>query len=466
MARGATEPGYFRVMDPDALRAAAALCRMVESPDLLAWLELRRDTSASEARAALEQRRRRMQSLQANPKHRDSARFLIKNYRRIEAVLADVPSYLEAITAARASSQLPLLELVIDGVLADGVVTPEEAAFVRDQAMRLGIAPELYERVLLERCEARGVPLPEASAAASTLPPHLVLEATTSNFRLPLRTLAVAHRAAGTGWWDDAFTRLLLTLVPKQTERLVDLSCGLAWAALALLPARPQAEYLGVDPDEMHVSVARRNLEQAKLSMRARVHRADPGDLPLPDAAVDCVISVMSLQAVADTRPLFGQARRILKPGGRFVAVEPDCLAQQFWFDGPQTALNAAYRTLVGRVDEILQDAARVEAPLGRSGLAVGPTLPARMRAAGLSPDTVVVHPVQVAQQSTVAAFARRLRKRIEAMRDAGSLTEDDPAVIDAYDAVAEMEQAHLPGSAVGTGVHLLPLFAVVGFAD
>ncbi|MEZ4236634.1 MAG: class I SAM-dependent methyltransferase [Myxococcota bacterium] len=451
-------------MDPDALRAAAALCRMVDAPDLLAWLELPPEVDGDHARAALEQRRRRMQSMQANPKFKDSARFLIKNYRRIEAVLADVGAYLEALAAERASSQVPLLELVIDGVLADGVITPEEAAFVRDQAMRLGIAENLYERILRERCEARGVPLPEGPYAP-TLPPHLVLEATTGNFRLPLRTLSVAHRATGTGWWDDAFTRLLLLQVPKETERLVDLSAGVAWAALALLPARPAAEYLGVDEDDMHVRVARRNLEQAGLAARARVHKADPDALPLPDGAVDCVISVMSLQGVPDTRPRFQQARRILRPGGRFVAVEPDCLAQTFWLDRPLPEVDATFRELAVRVDEVLQDASRADHPLGHGGIAIGPTLPARMRAAGLSPDTVVIHPVQVAQQSTASGFARRLRRRIDALRETAGLAETDTAVLAAHDAVNRAEAAHGEGN-VGTGVHLLPLFAVVGFAD
>ena len=450
-------------MDPEALQAAAELCRLVDAPDLLAWLDLPRDASNAEARSALDRRRKRLQSMQGNPKYRDSARFLIKNFRRIEVLFEDVAGYLEATAAAAAESQLPLLELVIDGVLADGVVTPNEVAFVREQAARLGIASELFERMLRERCEARGIPLPDPPPVP--VPAKATVGPTTGNFRLPMRTLQVAHRAAGTGWWDDDFTAALLRVVPEDTERLVDLSCGLAWSALALLPARPQLEYLGIDPDEMHVKVARRNLGQAELSSRARIHCADPTRLPLPDDAVDAVICIMSLQAVPDTRPLFQQAARILRPGGRFVTVEPDCMGQQFWFDGNLPTFDDAFRNLCARVDAILRDGSPADDPLGRNGLSIGPTLAARMRAVSLATENARIHPIQVSQASTAAAFGRRLRRRVDAMQNAGALPDDDPSVVGARDAIAAFERVH-PRQAVGMGVHLLPLFVVVGFAS
>ncbi|MEQ1505477.1 MAG: methyltransferase domain-containing protein, partial [Myxococcota bacterium] len=439
-------------MDPTSLETAAALCRLVDAPDLLRWLGLGPDASSSEAQLALERQRKRMQSMQGNPKFRALATFLIKNHRKLDDVLADVPAYLDALATVQQSTQMPLLELAIDGVLADGVLTDEEAVFVRDQAMKLGIAVDQYERVLRERCEARGVPMPVMSR--STTPgPASTGGPTTGTFRVPLRTLQVAHRAAGAGWWDDAFTRLLCAQVPDEAVRVVDLACGLGWAALALLPARAGLEYLGIDPNELHVDVARRNLAQAGLAQRAMVHRYDPANLPLPDGSVDVVLSIMSLQSVPDTRPLFRHAARVLRAGGRFVVVEPDCFGQQFWFDGNLPAFDAAFRALCERVDERVREAFQVDDPLGRPGLSLGPVLGARMRAAGLDPQLVTIHPVQVAQQCTFPAFARRLRKRVESMRDAGQLTDDDPAVNDAFVALGAAEAGH-DELRVGTGVH------------
>lgn len=452
-------------MDHAALDAASELCRMVETPDLLTWLGLGADASAVDARAALDRQRKRLQSMQGNPKYRAVATFLIKNFRRIEEVLGDLPAYLDGVAAEQTTTQLPLLELAIDGVLADGVLTAEEAVFVRDQAMKLGIAYEVFERVLRDRCEARGVQYPDNPGKPASLPPHAIMGVNTTNFRFPRRTLQSAHRAAGTGWWDDAFTRHLLQQVPGDAKRLLDLSCGLGWAALSLMPGRPQLEYLGIDPNELHVDVARRNLAQAGLGDRAMVQRADPSDLPLPDDQVDVVTCIMSLQTVADTRPLFRQAARILHSGGRFVVVEPDCLGQRFWFDGQLPAVDDAFRALCARVDQLLQDASPVGDPLGRPGIALGPLLPARMRAAGLDPASITVHPVQVAQHCTRPAFVRRLRKRVDAMREAGGLVHDDPALVHAWDVLDAMERER-PGAEVGSGVHLLPLFVVVGFRD
>ena len=114
----------------------------------------------------------------------------------------------QALADERTSSQIPLLELAIDGVLADGVLTPEEASFVRDQALRLGIAEELFNKILRERCQALGVAIPEAQSPP-TIPPYVSMGVSTNSLRVPMRTLHLAHRTAGTGWWDDEFTRLL-----------------------------------------------------------------------------------------------------------------------------------------------------------------------------------------------------------------------------------------------------------------
>ena len=76
-------------MDSDALSAAADLCRLVDAPDLLAWLGVDKDTPPQEVKIALDRQRKRMQSMQGNPKFKDTATFLLKNFRKIEEALAD-----------------------------------------------------------------------------------------------------------------------------------------------------------------------------------------------------------------------------------------------------------------------------------------------------------------------------------------------------------------------------------------
>lgn len=447
-------------MDPEALDAAALLCKLAGAPDLLSWLGLPPTAAPAEARAALEASRKRMQAMQGNPKFKEVAKHVIKTYRKLDDLLADPAAYLATVHADRASSQLPLLESAIDAVLADGIITAEEEAHVREAAMKLGFAEEVYEKVLAERCAARGVTLPQARQGGQ----RAVAVATVSNtgqFRID-RNLRAAHRTAGTGWWDDAFTKMLLQHVPHETRRVVDLACGLGWAAMALLPERPQFEYLGIDKNQVQVDMARKNLQAVGLGDRTIVQAMDATKLAVPPDAVDLVLCIMSLQNFKDTRPIFAEAARILRPGGRFLVVEPDSLGQQFWFDRALVGFNDLFQELCERVDEVLRDASGVSDPRGQPGIAIGPQLGGRLAAVGLEPEDIHVHALQVAQRTPFPAFARRLRKRIDAMAEAGNLGPDDAAVRTVLRSLDALEREH-SDTHVGTGVHVLPLFAVAG---
>jgi SAM-dependent methyltransferase len=448
-------------MDPEALDAAALLCKLAGAPDLLSWLGLPPTAAPPDARAALEASRKRMQAMQGNPKFKELAKHVIKTYRKLDELLADPAAYLATVHADRASTQLPLLESAIDAVLADGVITAEEEAHVREAAMRLGFAEEVYERVLADRCARKGVTVPQArqggqrSAAVATVGPN------TGQFRID-RNLRAAHRTAGTGWWDDAFTKMLLQLVPHDTRRVVDLACGLGWAAMALLPERAQVEYLGLDQNQVQVDMARKNLQAVGLGDRTIVQVMDASKLAVPPNAVDLVLCVMSLQNFRDTRPVFAEAARILRPGGRFVVVEPDSLGQQFWFDRSLIGFNDLFQELCERVDEALRDGSGVTDPLGQPGIAIGPELGARLAAAGLEPEETHVHALQAAQRTPFPAFARRLRKRVDAMIEAGNLSAEDAAARTVLRALDSLERDR-DEARVGTGVHVLPLFAVAG---
>ncbi|MCB9700085.1 MAG: hypothetical protein H6738_25075, partial [Alphaproteobacteria bacterium] len=118
-------------MNTEALEAASLLCNLVNAPDLLTWLGVTESTPPADAKSALEKARKRMQSMQGNPKYKAASTHLIKSYRKLEELVADPAGYHAAVTGERVASQVPLLELAIDGVLADGVLTPDEEAFVR-----------------------------------------------------------------------------------------------------------------------------------------------------------------------------------------------------------------------------------------------------------------------------------------------------------------------------------------------
>src|SRR5688500_11967438 len=74
----------------------------------------------------------------------------------------------------------------------------------------------------------------------------------------------------------------------RQGERVLDLGCGTGNAALAA--ARLGADVVGVDPAARLLDVARARAAAEGLSARFEAGSADA--IPLPDAAVDVVVSV------------------------------------------------------------------------------------------------------------------------------------------------------------------------------
>jgi 2-polyprenyl-6-hydroxyphenyl methylase/3-demethylubiquinone-9 3-methyltransferase len=130
-------------------------------------------------------------------------------------------------------------------------------------------------------------------------------------------------------WWNGSqrFLRLLHNIVPARMrhfskvvgpwtgKRVLDLGCGGGFMAEAL--ARSGADTIGVDPSRLAVEAAR---EHARLENLAIDYRVGTGEhIPLPDAAVDCVVCVDVLEHVDSVDAVLSEITRVLKPGGLFL---------------------------------------------------------------------------------------------------------------------------------------------------
>lgn len=454
-------------MDPRHLELAAQFCEMVGFDDLFDFLGLDADVHPEQALAAVKKKRSFYQSMQANPKHRDKAKFYIKHYRALTAVAEEPKAHLAHQQRLRSAEKLPMLEMAIDSVLADGVFTPQEEAFIRESAANIGIDEETVDAILEERLAKSGATRAERGAAAGAPPvppPPPSLGSTTLKTVRPQVTTAEHHRKRrkhSEGWWTPRFTDLLLGVIPNGTSRMVDIACASAWSALALLPERPGMEYLGIDRESERIDIARRTIEASPLGKRVALMPGLPHELPLHDDSVDVVISVMALRYFYDTEPIFAEAHRVLKEGGRFVVVEPDGLSQMFYFDGHLNALNQAYQRFMRAADTAMGET-RTGPYIGRPGLAIGPELGARLRHAGFRPQKMAVHPIQGFRMEAVRDFAERVHRNIEAVsRRAGLEPGDEPVrqVVRALEDVASM----MDGDAAGYGGHLQPAFLAVG---
>jgi ubiquinone/menaquinone biosynthesis C-methylase UbiE/DnaJ-domain-containing protein 1 len=411
------------------LTAAAQFCARAEAADLFEFLGLPKTAAVDEALGALSARRTRLQSQQANPKYRDVAVAFIKAFPELQRVLADPAAHLRFQSRRREADKLPLLELAIDSVLADGVVTSNEEAFVRERAIALGISKETYERVLAERAEARGISLADASPGVST-------DATVTGV-FPAPSLLGAHAS----WWSPLFTRLLLDHVPSGPGEIVDIYCRNALSAVTLLPARRQVKWLGLDANADRLAETRRTV---RTSPRMRLAHARADHIPLVDGTVDVVLSIRALQHF-DPDKVLEEAARVLAPGGRIIAVEPDDLAETFVFDAHLVGINRALHALLAAVHA------------AGAAHALGPRLGRLLERHGFEDASVLVHTATHIEEQPWSRVSRKLKRYPVALAQQAGLT--NPPELAALMAEVAVLDARMEPGAVGLGGHNLPLY-------
>jgi SAM-dependent methyltransferase len=101
---------------------------------------------------------------------------------------------------------------------------------------------------------------------------------------------------------------------------VLEIGCGRAFNLLGLSHRHPHAAFVGVDLTPWHVRAARLfGLRRRNLDVRlADFHR-----LPFADESFDLVFSVEAICHADDVYRVVQEVRRVLRPGGRFVAIEP-----------------------------------------------------------------------------------------------------------------------------------------------
>ena len=110
---------------------------------------------------------------------------------------------------------------------------------------------------------------------------------------------------------DDVLLPMLDRLAPG---RVLDAACG-SGAVTKQLVARGH-DVVGIDISEAMLSRARNAVPGALFLI------GDITDLPLPHAEVDHVVCSLALTHVADLRPFFAEAARVMRPGGHLLLVD------------------------------------------------------------------------------------------------------------------------------------------------
>jgi len=116
--------------------------------------------------------------------------------------------------------------------------------------------------------------------------------------------------------------RILVTaLDPRADRRLLDLAGGTGDIAFGWL-ARGGGEVLLADINPTMLSIARDRALQRGVIARMDLLAANAERLALPDRAFDRVAIAFGLRNCTDKMAVLAEARRVLRPGGRFFCLE------------------------------------------------------------------------------------------------------------------------------------------------
>lgn len=157
-------------------------------------------------------------------------------------------------------------------------------------------------------------------------------------------------------------------------ERLLDVGCGTGvLTRRALEAARPGGSAVGIDPSWRMVQVGRETA--VRLGSAVEFKLAAIERLPFDDAQFDVALSSLMLHHLPPETKRQGLAEvyRVLKPGGRLVAVDIDRPAQPLWWLAlwPMMMMPSVADNLRGRVPDHLRQAGftQVESRDRRAGL-------------------------------------------------------------------------------------------------
>jgi demethylmenaquinone methyltransferase / 2-methoxy-6-polyprenyl-1,4-benzoquinol methylase len=121
---------------------------------------------------------------------------------------------------------------------------------------------------------------------------------------------------------DPRWRSFLVSRVPTNAHRVLDVASGTAAVAIELVRANADRTVVGVDQSPEMLAAGRERVALVGLSERIELREARAEDLPFADGEFDAVTFTYLLRYVDDVPATLRELARVVRPGGTMAMLE------------------------------------------------------------------------------------------------------------------------------------------------
>jgi len=129
---------------------------------------------------------------------------------------------------------------------------------------------------------------------------------------------------------DPRWRAFLVSRIPADATRVVDVASGTAAVSIALARAEAARTIVGIDQSTEMLAAGRARIEQAALGSRIELREGRAEALPFADAEFDALTFTYLLRYVDDPAATLRELARVVKPGGT-IAMQEFGLPRGVW---------------------------------------------------------------------------------------------------------------------------------------
>jgi demethylmenaquinone methyltransferase/2-methoxy-6-polyprenyl-1,4-benzoquinol methylase len=121
---------------------------------------------------------------------------------------------------------------------------------------------------------------------------------------------------------DPRWRRFLVSRIPPDAQRVLDVATGTAAVAIELAHAVPARRVVGIDQSSEMLAVGRARVERAGVASRVELREGRAEELPFADGEFDALTFTYLLRYVDDPGVTLRELARVVSPGGTVAMLE------------------------------------------------------------------------------------------------------------------------------------------------